>query len=94
MKVLRSHDLDRLPGLEDRSHAVGPHARFGVVEPRRERDVVQEQADRGELSTRVSTRALPSVTAMLSGMLAVSSLNRSMIGREQRTSRDEVSRSE
>jgi hypothetical protein len=33
MEVLRSHDLGRLPGLEDRAHAVGPHASFGVVEP-------------------------------------------------------------
>jgi len=47
-----------------------------------------------ELSTRVSNRALLSVTAMLSGMSAVSSLSRSMIGREQRTSRDEMFRSE
>ena len=46
MKMLRSHDLDRLPGLEDRPHAIGSHAAFGVVEAWRERDVVQQQPDR------------------------------------------------
>jgi hypothetical protein len=46
MKVLGSHDLNRLPGLEDRAHAIGPHASFGIVEARGEPDVVQEQTYR------------------------------------------------
>ena len=44
--MLGPDDLDRLPRLEHRAHAIGSHTAFGVVEPGGEGDVVQEQPDR------------------------------------------------
>ena len=43
------------------------------------------------VSTRARTRALLSDSAMLKGMSSVASMSRSMIGREYRTSREEMS---
>lgn len=77
------------------SHFVGSHASFGLVEPWCERDFVQEQTDcPGGIDAGKHPRLAVShrdAQRNVRGQFAqpVSSLNRSLIGLEQRTSRDD-----